>query len=287
MKKTRYIPYGYTVRNGHTVVEKTEAEVIRRIFEEYIKGSSLKDLASELTVQKIPYTERTDVWNKARVARILENARYTGSDSYDPIIDEQLYEAALAVKAARQRNQTQCESEGIALLRNRVKCAHCGYPMTRRVCSKNRIKQSWTCTNDACGCRVRISDNDLLRKVTLLMNRIITNDALMLPKKKTRRADSPAIAALHTDIQRELEREYPSEAYVIEKITEIAGQLYRESQASERIAAQIARKRVQMMHPQEHFNCAYFTDLVDYITIDEAGAVNLHTKTDTTVGEGE
>ena len=103
----------------------------------------------------------------------------------------------------------------------------------------------------------------------------------------TRRADSPAIAALHTDIQQELEREHPSEAYVIEKITEIADQLYRESQANERITAQIARKRVQMMHPQEHFNCAYFTDLVDYITIDEAGAVNLHTKTDTIIGERE
>ena len=39
MKKTRYIPYGYTVQNGTTVVEHSEAEVIRRIFEPISTGT--------------------------------------------------------------------------------------------------------------------------------------------------------------------------------------------------------------------------------------------------------
>ena len=54
MKKTRYIPYGYTMQNGTTVVEHSEAEVIRRIFESYINGNSLKDIADELTRLKVP-----------------------------------------------------------------------------------------------------------------------------------------------------------------------------------------------------------------------------------------
>lgn len=58
MKKTRYIPYGYTMQNGTTVVEHSEAEVIRRIFESYINGNSLKDIADELTRLKVPYTEK-------------------------------------------------------------------------------------------------------------------------------------------------------------------------------------------------------------------------------------
>ena len=61
MKKTRYIPYGYTMQNGTTVVEHSEAEVIRRIFESYINGNSLKDIADELTRLKVPYTEKTSV----------------------------------------------------------------------------------------------------------------------------------------------------------------------------------------------------------------------------------
>lgn len=70
MKKTRFIPYGYTIREGRTVIEHTEAEIIREIFDEYIKGASLKEIAESLTQRKIPYTEKTDTWDKARIARI-------------------------------------------------------------------------------------------------------------------------------------------------------------------------------------------------------------------------
>ena len=63
MKKTRFIPYGYTMRNGRTVIEHGEADIIRYIFDEYIKGASLKDLAEELTARKVPYTEKTEVWD--------------------------------------------------------------------------------------------------------------------------------------------------------------------------------------------------------------------------------
>ena len=115
MKKTRFIPYGYTMRNGRTVIEHGEADIIRYIFDEYIKGASLKDLAEELTARKVPYTEKTEVWDKARIARIIDNAKYTGSEIYDPIIDEDTFEEAAAAKAARLRNQTVSECEGITL----------------------------------------------------------------------------------------------------------------------------------------------------------------------------
>ena len=52
MKKTRFIPYGYTIREGRTVIEHTEAEIIREIFDEYIKGASLKEIAESLTQRK-------------------------------------------------------------------------------------------------------------------------------------------------------------------------------------------------------------------------------------------
>ena len=39
MKKTRFIPYGYTIREGRTVIEHSEAEIIREIFDEYIKSA--------------------------------------------------------------------------------------------------------------------------------------------------------------------------------------------------------------------------------------------------------
>ena len=287
MKKTRFIPYGYTIREGRTVIEHTEAEIIREIFDEYIKGASLKDIAENLTQRRIPYTEKTDVWDKARIARIIDNAKYIGDEEYDPIIDEDTYEGAVSMKAARQRNTVQKECEGIALLRNRVKCEDCGSPMVRRICSKRHVKESWTCQNAECGKRLRISDGDLLQKITILMNRIIENSELLIPKPKTRIVDSPTVANLQRQVDAELGKDHPSEEYIVEKINDIASQLYKETQAKKIIVAQIARKRASMMKPQENFNCDYFSDLIDYITLSSSGKVRLHTKVGTEITEGE
>ena len=287
MKKTRFIPYGYTIREGRTVIEHTEAEIIREIFDEYIKGASLKDIAENLTQRRIPYTEKTDVWDKARIARIIDNAKYIGDEEYDPIIDEDTYEGAVSMKAARQRNTVQKECEGIALLRNRVKCEDCGSPMVRRICSKRHVKESWTCQNAECGKRLRISDGDLLQKITILMNRIIENSELLIPKPKTRIVDSPTVANLQRQVDAELGKDHPSEEYIVEKISDIARQLYKETQAKKIIVAQIARKRASMMKPQENFNCDYFSDLIDYITLSSSGKVRLHTKVGTEITEGE
>lgn len=287
MKKTRFIPYGYAIREGRTVIEHTEAEIIREIFDEYIKGASLKDIAENLTQRRIPYTEKTDVWDKARIARIIDNAKYIGDEEYDPIIDEDTYEGAVSMKAARQRNTVQKECEGIALLRNRVKCEDCGSPMVRRICSKRHIKESWTCQNAECGKRLRISDGDLLQKITILMNRIIENSELLIPKPKTRIVDSPTVANLQRQVDAELGKDHPSEEYIVEKISDIASQLYKETQAKKIIVAQIARKRASMMRPQENFNCDYFSDLIDYITLSSSGKVRLHTKVGTEITEGE
>lgn len=287
MKKTRFIPYGYTIREGRTVIEHTEAEIIREIFDEYIKGASLKDIAENLTQRRIPYTEKTDVWDKARIARIIDNAKYIGDEEYDPIIDEDTYKGAVSMKAARQRNTVQKECEGIALLRNRVKCEDCGSPMVRRICSKRHVKESWTCQNAECGKRLRISDGDLLQKITILMNRIIKNSELLIPKPKTRIVDSPTVANLQRQVDAELGKDHPSEEYIVEKISDIASQLYKETQAKKIIVAQIARKRASMMRPQENFNCDYFSDLIDYITLSSSGKVRLHTKVGTEITEGE
>ena len=287
MKKTRFIPYGYTIREGRTVIEHTEAEIIREIFDEYIKGASLKDIAENLTQRRIPYTEKTDVWDKARIARIIDNTKYIGDEEYDPIIDEDTYEGAVSMKAARQRNTVQKECEGIALLRNRVKCEDCGSPMVRRICSKRHVKESWTCQNAECGKRLRISDGDLLQKITILMNRIIENSELLIPKPKTRIVDSPTVANLQRQVDAELGKDHPSEEYIVEKISDIASQLYKETQAKKIIVAQIARKRASMMKPQENFNCDYFSDLIDYITLSSSGKVRLHTKVGTEITEGE
>ena len=287
MKKIRYLPFGYTIRNGHTVIEQQEADIVRNIFKAYIQGASLKEIAEDLTAKKIPYTERTCVWDKARISRILENAKYTGDEEFETIIDENIYEEAVAVKSARRWNQAAQESEGIRQIRDYVRCGQCGAPMLRHINSKRAIRESWTCSNADCGIRVRISDGELLQKVTLLMNRIIENADLLLPHEIVRRTDSPAVQELQQQIANEMLREQPDEQRIVDLLREIAGQLYRQTNAKTQIAAQIARKRAALMHPQDAFNAAYFSELIDAVSLYTGGGVVLHTKTETDICESE
>lgn len=58
MKKNRYIPFGYTMRNGKLVIEQNEANVIRNIYEDYVNGATLKEIAERLTHAGVPYSEK-------------------------------------------------------------------------------------------------------------------------------------------------------------------------------------------------------------------------------------
>ena len=287
MKKIRYLPFGYTIRNGQTVIDQQEAETVRGIFTAYIHGASLKEIAEDLTAKNIPYTERSCVWDKARISRILENAKYTGDAEFDAIIEDAVYEEAVAAKSARRWNRAVTECEGIRQLRDHIRCGQCGAPMLRHINSKRAIRESWTCSNADCGIRVRVSDGELLRKITLLMNRVIANADLMLPHPKIKHRDSAVVLNLQQQISDEMEQERPSEERIVSLLCEIAGQLYKETNAKTQIAAQIARKRVSLMKPQDAFNAAYFSELIDAVSLHVGGGVVLHTKTETDICESE
>ena len=287
MKKTRYIPYGYTIRNGRTIIDQTEAEVIRRIFDEYIGGASLQEIADHLTMQKIPYTEKTAEWGKAKVARIIQNTKYIGHGEYDPIIKEDTFKTAGECKTARQKNTIGRSCPALAIIRSRVRCAECGKEMIRTTSNACRIRESWTCTNTECKMTVRISDGDLLEKITLLMNRIIENSDLMMPNPKENCDNDPTIYRLQNELQREYEKPNPSEEFILDRIRKIATAQYEANNSSEILTARLARQRVSMMSIQETFNADYFADLIQIICLERNSRVRLITKTVTEISEEE
>lgn len=284
MKKTRYLPYGYTCRNGKTTVERTEAETIRHIFDRYFNGASLGEIAEELTQKNIPYTEKTTVWNKARISRIIENAKYIGTPEYDPIIDEELYTLAINCKSARKCNLTAPHSEDISTIRNKIRCGKCGSPMVRNIISRNRIKEQWSCHNPECGFRIRIPDGMLLEKITVLLNRIIENRELILPKDDAP-VDTLTIYKLKNELEQELVRQDPNEEVILSKIREIASERYRTSNASAMLNAKAIQKKISTMKPQPTFHPEYFKELIEYLTLGDYGEITLHTKADTIITE--
>ena len=119
------------------------------------------------------------------------------------------------------------------------------------------------------------------------MNRIIENADLLLPHEIVRRTDSPAVQELQQQIANEMLREQPDEQRIVDLLREIAGQLYRQTNAKTQIAAQIARKRAALMHPQDAFNSACFSSLIDAVSLSAGCSVILHTKTQTEIYESE
>lgn len=283
MKKIRYIPYGYTMKNGMTVVASEEADVIRSIFQAYAGGASLKDIADELTKRKIPYSERTSTWDKARIARIITNKKYIGADTYEPIVDRSLFETAISLKASRQRNTSQYDNCVIPLIKNYIRCAKCGAPMSRRTSTKHRIRESWNCANPGCGNVVRISDRQLLSTITLLLNRIILNVNLLQPNMQAQKEADPKIIKVNNEIARLLESDRPDEESVIRKTLDLAAMMYEQYDPLVNLKVAEALEIVRHMKVLEVFDPSCLESLVTFIALDENGRVALHTITETEV----
>ena len=98
----RKLPFGYQMRMGEIVRNEPEAKVVQDIFLQYTFGASLKEIAEQMSKNGPVYDEGKS-WNKNMIARILENAKYTGVDSYPKLVDIKLFKAAAEKRQTKQR----------------------------------------------------------------------------------------------------------------------------------------------------------------------------------------
>ncbi len=71
------IPYGYDYSNGKLKIKQNEAENVKNIFQNYLKGKSMKKIAEELNIKNIP-TKLNKTWGIQTVSLILKNPIYCG-----------------------------------------------------------------------------------------------------------------------------------------------------------------------------------------------------------------
>ena len=69
---------GYRYRNGTLVVEPDEAEIVKRVFREYLDGKGVVAIAKGLNADGVP-TRYGNQWCKTSVSGILHNYAYTGN----------------------------------------------------------------------------------------------------------------------------------------------------------------------------------------------------------------
>ena len=134
--KNRYIPFGYQIQNGDSVINTEQAATVQHIFYAYTEGQSFKEIAEYLTTSGTAYHFSDNSWNKNIVARILANEIYCGAKGYPAIISKEVYSQAASIRS----NKTVTYSAVLKPFRSDMQCACCG----ERLYWRPRTKQ-WTC----------------------------------------------------------------------------------------------------------------------------------------------
>lgn len=79
-----HTPYGYRIENGTAVIDEDAAGKLRKLYENYLTGLSLKDAAAEAGIDTYHGTAK----------RLLKTQHYIGDDFYPAIIDETVFQNA-------------------------------------------------------------------------------------------------------------------------------------------------------------------------------------------------
>lgn len=160
----RKILYGYQIRGGALEIVPEEQRVVHMLFTLYSAGASYQDISDALNRQGVPYSPEMPLWNKHKIKRMLENARYTGKDGYPVIIAETDFQAVQdKIAEKNDRRQVSEEVTVVDRLKPYFRCT-CGGKMVRlggrwQDCSKVYLK----CEH--CGISVSLDTDETLQEV--------------------------------------------------------------------------------------------------------------------------
>ena len=90
------IPYGYSYVDGKLLINDKEASVVKRIFDMYLDGVSMKRIADTLNSEGIP-TKHGRRWSTQTVASILKNPLYCGFLRWEKYMNRGEHEALIDV----------------------------------------------------------------------------------------------------------------------------------------------------------------------------------------------
>ncbi|MBS4926618.1 MAG: recombinase family protein [Ruminococcus bicirculans] len=177
MAKNRTIPFGYCMKNGEITTNPKEVYAVVTIFDEYLNGKSLSEIANLMQYENIRYSEDSDYWNKNMVKRIIENEKYLGNDTYPQIIAENIFKQANE-KRVRKATRLNLISDDLQELRNRTYCSECGHRFSR--IGGNSKYEHWDCRNPDCyRLEYRLTDQMIIGAVLNVLNSAIANPSLL------------------------------------------------------------------------------------------------------------
>ena len=86
---------------GKLVIVEEEAEVVRYIFNSFLEGQSVREIAESLTAAKIPTVKGKEIWSSGTVRNMLRNEKYCG----DVLMQKTYTVDCFSHKSVRNRGQ--------------------------------------------------------------------------------------------------------------------------------------------------------------------------------------
>jgi hypothetical protein len=189
--------YGYDISKNEISVNEKEAEVVKKIFKDYLEGKGTTAIARELRELKIK-RPRGGIWTSERVAEILRNEKLSGSallqkkfvldhlskklvknkgelpkyyveESHPGIISKDVFEKTQDKLAKNSDNTKKLKNK--YLLTKKIKCGKCGKNYNRKA---NHGRVYWGCSTylhfgkDSCPSG-QIPENILIEKVNKVL----------------------------------------------------------------------------------------------------------------------
>lgn len=208
------VAYGYTKdEDGEIIISEDEAEIVRRIYNEYLNGKGSYAIARDLTKDNVPTIRDAEKWNDGVVKDILQNPIYEGElllqktyttdvipfitkknkgelpmysikDNHEPIITKQ---QADRVREIYEYRRIQMGMDGSEKYQNRYEfsskliCKECGGTFRRQkiYIGKPYEKIQWCCIThieNSKQCTMKAVRDDLIKNAYLIMwNKLVSN----------------------------------------------------------------------------------------------------------------
>lgn len=270
MASNRKQPFGYELRNGRVCLQTEEAETVQWVFQQYVAGRSYSKLTEGLNQRGVAYLPNKP-WNKNMVARMLEDKRYIGTEDHPAIVDEDLLERAMRLRAGRtvekKRDDTTKELQRLAV------CGACGENMVRTPHIHGR--ERWNCP--AC--------KSISRAVTDAMLKENTRDALnrlILTPSVVQRTPSVPVADHSTErIEQELREQMAvsdSEETALTKLAfDLAAARYAQLN-SEDYETERVRRSLQNAPPVDTLDLQLLRSIISAILVHPNGNIQFKLK---------
>lgn len=233
-------PFGYRIVDGkHLAIHEAEAEVVRWIFEQYLAGMNMYELAEAVSAMGFPTSEGTPYWQYTSINYLLQNEKYVGDslgqkscssdtfpfnkmtnkgqkpqyyaeNTHPAIIDRDTFERVQTLLHARRSQKD--GPAAVYPLSRKMACGQCGTTFMRRVATKGLMM--WVCRkhdHDKTACSVgRIPETEVYRAFADLCEKLKANIHTViqpaisqlerLEDMQTR--DNPSMLAINNEIVR-------------------------------------------------------------------------------------